>query len=136
MRRLTSSVLVALVTVATVAGCGAQRSPLGVAPQASALQASRMTSDEIKLERIKALVGSWSMAYVTHHYKGESPTVELKSTSVRAAATGGYNFTVKVYYKDANTAGHVQVKGHYDNKNRKYSQVSFKELDIDHLNRR
>lgn len=138
MRQLTASVVTALVTVASLAGCGAQGASLTAAAPQGQVQASKMSPDAIKLERIRALVGSWAMAYVTRHYRGEQPTVELKSLSVRAAAAPatGYRFTAKVFYQDGATAGHVQVKGRYDNVNRKYSEVEFKELDIDHQAKR
>ena len=131
MRQLTANVLVAVLTVATVAGCGTQASPLAAGTQGQ-LQASKLTAEQIKVERVRALVGSWSLAYVNQHYKGTTPDAELKGVTVRAVAAGGYNFTSKIFYKDTTTMGNVQVKGHYDAKNRKYSQVTFKEIDIDH----
>jgi hypothetical protein len=138
MRQLTAFLVITVMTVAGLTGCGAQR-PLMVAAPQGQMEAQKMSPAEVKLERIRALVGSWSLAYVNDHYRAGThgtPTVELNTLTVRAALLGeGYNFTAKIFYKDDANNGHVQVKGHYDYKNRKYSQIEFKELDIDHLAR-
>ncbi len=136
MQKTTASLVIGLVTVAALSGCGAQRPLMVAAPTVSAVEAQKMSPSEVKLERIRALVGSWSLAYVNDHYRAGThgaPTVELKTLKVGQPLLGpGYNFTAKVYYHDDATQGNVELKGHYDEKNRKYSQVAFKELDIDH----